>query len=210
MQETFVVSSHRVNIACMPFSLNRAGEFRRLWTTRPSSHSSKWKGSWSKDVRRGVAGGLIGCGWTHAGKRLQLPPVQNGTHEHCSTASNETAPATQARVQGVERTTVSTVWSFSRKAIQLYGVVLRIGYLRTKTTHTDNCQYWLRTPGSDRLLFSNSLCFQLNVSFLQLSLTLPRVIWYQTSSSASPEILHHTVWRTWLFIAHSDERWSFH
>ena len=27
------------------------------------------------------------------------------------------------------------------------------------------------------------------------------------SPVASPEILHHTIWRTWLFIAYSDERW---
>ena len=31
----------------------------------------------------------------------------------------------------------------------------------------------------------------------------------QISPAASSEILHHTVWRTWLFIAHSDERWSY-
>ena len=29
----------------------------------------------------------------------------------------------------------------------------------------------------------------------------------QISPAASPEILHHTVWRTWLFTAYSDERW---
>ena len=29
----------------------------------------------------------------------------------------------------------------------------------------------------------------------------------QNSPAASPEILCHTVWRTWLFIAYSDERW---
>ena len=29
----------------------------------------------------------------------------------------------------------------------------------------------------------------------------------QNSPAAPPEILHHTVWRTWLFIAYSDERW---
>ena len=29
---------------------------------------------------------------------------------------------------------------------------------------------------------------------------------FQLSLAASPEILHHTVWRTWLFIAYSDER----
>ena len=29
----------------------------------------------------------------------------------------------------------------------------------------------------------------------------------QISPAASPEILHHTVWRTWVFIAYSDKRW---
>ena len=29
------------------------------------------------------------------------------------------------------------------------------------------------------------------------------------SPAASPEIEHHAVWRTWLFIAYSDERWFF-
>ena len=29
----------------------------------------------------------------------------------------------------------------------------------------------------------------------------------QISPAASQEIWHHTVWRTWLFIAYSDERW---
>ena len=29
----------------------------------------------------------------------------------------------------------------------------------------------------------------------------------QISPAASPEIYHHTVWRSWLFIAYSDERW---
>ena len=30
---------------------------------------------------------------------------------------------------------------------------------------------------------------------------------FQISSAPSPEIFHHTVWRAWLFIAYSDERW---
>ena len=40
------------------------------------------------------------------------------------------------------------------------------------------------------------------------SRTNPRSPWWsiQISPAASPEILHHTVWRTWLFIAYSDER----
>ena len=33
---------------------------------------------------------------------------------------------------------------------------------------------------------------------------------FQISPPASPEILHHTVWRTWLFIAYSYEGWSYH
>ena len=37
----------------------------------------------------------------------------------------------------------------------------------------------------------------------------PRSDQFQISPSASPEILHHTVWRTWLFIAYSDERLSY-
>ena len=30
---------------------------------------------------------------------------------------------------------------------------------------------------------------------------------FRISPAASPEIFHYTVWRTWLFIAYSDERW---
>ena len=33
---------------------------------------------------------------------------------------------------------------------------------------------------------------------------------FQTSPAASPEILHHTVWKIWLFIAYSDERWLYY
>ena len=35
----------------------------------------------------------------------------------------------------------------------------------------------------------------------------PKSDQHQTSPAASPEILHHTVRRTWLFIGYSDERW---
>ena len=45
-------------------------------------------------------------------------------------------------------------------------------------------------------------------SFRQgLSPSTPKSDQVQISPAASPEILHHTVWRTWLFIAYSDERW---
>ena len=33
---------------------------------------------------------------------------------------------------------------------------------------------------------------------------------YEISPEASPEILHHKLWRTWLFIAYSDERWLYY
>ena len=33
---------------------------------------------------------------------------------------------------------------------------------------------------------------------------------FQITPAASPDILHHTVWRTWLFIAYSDERWLYY
>ena len=32
----------------------------------------------------------------------------------------------------------------------------------------------------------------------------------QNSPAASQEMWHHTVWRTWLFIAYSDEKWLFY
>ena len=40
-----------------------------------------------------------------------------------------------------------------------------------------------------------------------LTLSHSQVDQCQSSPAASPEILHHTVGRTWLFIAYSDERW---
>ena len=43
------------------------------------------------------------------------------------------------------------------------------------------------------------------------TLSLPRAgDQFQISSTASPEIQHPTVWRNWLFIAYSDERWFCH
>ena len=37
----------------------------------------------------------------------------------------------------------------------------------------------------------------------------PKSDQFQISPAALPEILHHTVWRTWLFIAYSDKRWLY-
>ena len=38
----------------------------------------------------------------------------------------------------------------------------------------------------------------------------PKSDQFQISPEASPEILHLTVWRTWLFIVFSDERWLYY
>ena len=38
----------------------------------------------------------------------------------------------------------------------------------------------------------------------------PKSDQFQVSPAASPEVLHHTVWRTWLFIAYSAERWLYY
>ena len=35
----------------------------------------------------------------------------------------------------------------------------------------------------------------------------PKSDQFRICPAAPPEILHHTVWRTWLFIAYSDEEW---
>ena len=38
----------------------------------------------------------------------------------------------------------------------------------------------------------------------------PKSDQFQISPAASPETLHHTAWRTWLFIACSDKRWLYY
>ena len=45
---------------------------------------------------------------------------------------------------------------------------------------------------------------------MSLNSFIPKGDKYQISPAASPEILHHTVWRTWLFIAYSDARWLYY
>ena len=62
---------------------------------------------------------------------------------------------------------------------------------------------WRGKPKGTRVIFA--------VRFLRshrLNPFTPNGDQFQISPSASPEILHHIVWRIWLFIAYSDERWS--
>ena len=57
-------------------------------------------------------------------------------------------------------------------------------------------------------LYSATVCG----SFLQRLLNpfTPKSDQFQISPAASPEISHHTVWRTWISIAFSDERWFYY
>ena len=66
-------------------------------------------------------------------------------------------------------------------------------------------------------LFSVSFFFRYFVihssseaKWLSVSTFSPKSDQFKISPAASPEILHHTVWRTWLFIAYSDERWLYY
>ena len=43
-----------------------------------------------------------------------------------------------------------------------------------------------------------------------LTLSTPKSDHFQFSPAALPEIVHHTVWRTWFFIAYSDKRWLYY
>ena len=49
------------------------------------------------------------------------------------------------------------------------------------------------------------LCFQAPINPFT-----PKSDQFQISPAATPEIWHHTVWKTWLFIAHSDRRWLYY
>ena len=42
------------------------------------------------------------------------------------------------------------------------------------------------------------------------TLSLPRVINFKFPLQHTAEVVYHTVWRTWLFIAYSDERWLYY
>ena len=52
--------------------------------------------------------------------------------------------------------------------------------------------------------------FVRKVETLRINPLIPKSDQYQISPAASPEILHHTVWRIWLFIAYSDARWLYY
>ena len=84
---------------------------------------------------------------------------------------------------------------------------------------------WIRSPW--RVQIANVLKYLINpeaVSWIPPSWILERNVGdrsfinpftpesdqCQNSPAASQEIWHHTVWRTWLFIANSDEKWLYY
>ena len=69
---------------------------------------------------------------------------------------------------------------------------------------------WLRLMAeeeNERKVYRFSLLVRVDVSLY--SRFTPKSDQFRISPAASPEI-HHTVWRTWLFIAYWDERWLYH
>ena len=81
---------------------------------------------------------------------------------------------------------------------------------RARQPHVRNRACWdcsTSHPRSTHRKYKRNRWLQLLWFEFWLTLSLPRVISMSNSPAASPEILHHTVWRTWLFIVYSDERW---
>ena len=52
--------------------------------------------------------------------------------------------------------------------------------------------------------------FSVHLGLPDINHFTPKSDQVQISPVASPVILHHTVWRTWLFIAYSDARWLYY
>ena len=75
--------------------------------------------------------------------------------------------------------------------------------------HKDSHRRDLYTKDSSEFFVVSERCGEMKWSPLTLSL-LRDSDQCQISPAASPEIFHHTVWRTWLFIAYSDERWLYY
>ena len=79
-------------------------------------------------------------------------------------------------------------------------------------------QNWTTTKESHFLITSMTTDqHQMTWNLITMSVTIsenypftPESDERQNSPAASQEIWHHTVWRTWLFIAYSDEKWLYY
>ena len=74
-------------------------------------------------------------------------------------------------------------------------------------------KFWWKPAGSsvstDRTRCTCKFLFQ-SVHWGWINPFTPESDQCQNSPAASQEIWHHTVWRTWLFIANSDEKWLYY
>ena len=62
---------------------------------------------------------------------------------------------------------------------------------------------------ADKALGRNNEC-EFGARYFSVNPFSPESDQCQNSPAASQEIWHHTVWRTWLFIAYSDEKWLYY
>ena len=67
--------------------------------------------------------------------------------------------------------------------------------------------FHLRKPWKDKFFI---MCDVILILVIVINPFTPKSDQFQISPAASPDISHHTVWRTWLFTAYSDERWEHH
>ena len=79
--------------------------------------------------------------------------------------------------------------------------------------------HWMCDSSGCEIIWARGTLVSKGVSFLAKSFTrwigcinpfTPKSDQCQISPAASPEILHHTVWRTWHFIAYLDARWLYY
>ena len=77
--------------------------------------------------------------------------------------------------------------------------IFRVGHYRVVVATGTGAGWWV------------CMCFQATLATKScVNPFTPKSDQCQLSPAASPVILHHTVRRTWLFIAYSDERWLYY
>ena len=79
-----------------------------------------------------------------------------------------------------------------------------LSVLLTNATRSHDSCYMTHNETAERFF---STCREIQKHRSLNSWPFPKSDQFQISPTASPEILHHAGWGTWLFIAYSDERW---
>ena len=120
---------------------------------------------------------------------------------------------------------ICSLFVLSNETINIWSHLLGLMYFSYLTFH-DNFVYVPKKNGTfeDHLVLTALLAgFQVRLTEIfnriycklvthryQLNPFTPESDQCQNSPAASQEIWHHTVWRTWLFIAYSDEMWLYY